>query len=76
MKREVKDHKTIAEKLDESSVLIVALEEDTQVPVEELFYIGKKSLSYHDTTSCQGCGLQPLLSELEIIWKEGWQRCR
>lgn len=41
-KRAVKDHKAIAEKLDEFSVLIVALEEDTQVPVRELFYTWNK----------------------------------
>lgn len=42
MKGAVKDHKVIAEKGDEFSVLIIALEEDTHVPVQELFHTGNK----------------------------------
>lgn len=42
MKRTVKDDKAIAGKLDEFSVLIIALEEETQVPVQALFYAGNK----------------------------------
>lgn len=38
----MKDHKAIAEKLDEFTVLIIALEEDAQVPVQAFFYTGNK----------------------------------
>lgn len=42
MNRAVKNHNTVGENLGEFSVLMAALEEDTQVLGQELFYTGNK----------------------------------